>query len=154
MTVAERRVVRTMCPMNCHLTYCGMLVEIADERVVSVRGDPENPDSRGFLCVRGQAAAEIIENPRRLLVPRLRDRRTPDAWRDATWDEVLDRIAAAIRAAGPERTAVWAGHGVFVTGLGGQLSARFAHLAGAQWWNPSIVCWGLGGLGFALTGVT
>lgn len=154
MTTTERRVVRTMCPMNCHPTYCGMLVEIAGDRVVAVRGDPENPDSRGFLCVRGQAAAQIIDNPRRLLVPRLRNRRTPDAWRDATWDEVLDRIAAAIRAAGPERTAVWAGHGVFVTGLGGQLSARFAHLAGTQWWNPSIVCWGLGGLGFALTGVT
>jgi anaerobic selenocysteine-containing dehydrogenase len=140
--------------MNCHPTYCGMVVDIEDGRVTGIRGDRENPDSRGFLCVRGRAAGEIVDSPHRLLRPRLRDRRLPDAWRDAAWDEALDRVAAAIRAAGPEATAVWAGHGVFVNGLGGPLSARFAHLVGTQWWHPAIVCWGLGGLGFSLTGVT
>ena len=68
-------VVRTMCPMNCHPTLCGMLVEIEDGRVLSVKGDPDNPDSQGFLCVRGQAAKEIIGNPARLLHPLVRDRR-------------------------------------------------------------------------------
>jgi anaerobic selenocysteine-containing dehydrogenase len=153
-TSIERRTLRTMCPMNCHPTYCGMIVEIENGTVTSIRGDADNPDSRGFLCIRGQSAAEILDNPRRVLAPRWRDARTESAWQDTTWDRALDRIAAAIRAAGPAATAVWAGHGVFVTGLGGQLSARFAHMTGAQWWNPSIVCWGLGGFGFALTGVT
>ena len=37
-------VVRTMCPMNCHPTLCGMLVEVEDGRVLSVKGDPDNPD--------------------------------------------------------------------------------------------------------------
>jgi anaerobic selenocysteine-containing dehydrogenase len=150
----SRRQHRTMCPMNCHPTYCGMLVEIEDDRVVAVRGDPDNPDSRGFLCVRGRAAGGILDNPRRLLTPRVRARRHPAAWRDASWDEALDRIAAAMRAAGPGRSAVWVGHGLVVNGIGAQLSARFAHLVGAQWWRPAIVCWGLGGLGFFLTGVT
>jgi anaerobic selenocysteine-containing dehydrogenase len=131
-----------------------MEVEIEDDRVVAVRGDRENPDSRGFLCMRGRAAGEIVDNPLRVLTPRLRDRREPEAWRDASWDESLDRIAGAIRAAGPGATAVWAGHGVFVNGAMGQLTARFANLTGAQWWQPAIVCWGLGGLGFSLTGVT
>ena len=54
---------RTMCPMNCHPTLCGMLVEVEDGRVLGVRGDPDNPDSQGFLCVRGQASREIIGNP-------------------------------------------------------------------------------------------
>jgi len=150
----SRRTVRTMCPMNCHPTYCGMVVDIEDDRVVAIHGDPDNPDSRGFLCVRGRAAGEIVDNPHRLLRPRLRDQRAADAWRDASWDEALDRIAGAIHRAGPAATAVWAGHGVFVNGLGGPLSARFAHLAGTQWWRPAIVCWGLGGFGFSLTGVT
>jgi anaerobic selenocysteine-containing dehydrogenase len=35
--------VRTMCPMNCHPTYCGMLVEVEGGRVRSVHGDPDNP---------------------------------------------------------------------------------------------------------------
>jgi anaerobic selenocysteine-containing dehydrogenase len=145
---------RTMCPMNCHPTYCGMVVEIDDDRVAGVRGDRENPDSRGFLCVRGRASAEIVDNPRRLLSPRLRDRRRGEAWRDVSWDAALDRISGAFAAAGPGRSAVWLGHGLNVNAIGRPIAERFSHLVGAQWWQPAIVCWGLGGLGFALTGVT
>src|SRR5215472_8660440 len=150
----SRRSHRTMCPMNCHPTYCGMVVEIEGDHVVAVHGDRENPDSRGFLCVRGRAAGEIVDSPDRVLAPLVRERREPGAWRQTTWDEALDRVAAAIRQAGPAATALWAGHGVFVNGVGSQLAARFAHMAGAQWWRPAMVCWGLGGLGFGLTGVT
>src|SRR5215831_14715186 len=102
----SRRTHRTMCPMNCHPTFCGMTVETEDDRVMAVHGDRENPDSRGFLCLRGRAAGEIVDNPRRVLAPRVRDRRGDGAWREASWDEALDRIAGAIRAAGPEHTAV------------------------------------------------
>src|SRR4029453_9297538 len=28
----------------------------------------------------------------------------------------------------------------------------FANLYGAQWWNPTMICWGLGGFGLGLTG--
>jgi Molybdopterin oxidoreductase Fe4S4 domain len=45
-----RHQIKTMCPMNCHPTQCGMLVEVEHQRVMSIKGDPENPDSRGFLC--------------------------------------------------------------------------------------------------------
>ncbi|HEU5321924.1 MAG TPA: molybdopterin oxidoreductase family protein, partial [Methylomirabilota bacterium] len=72
--------------MNCHPTLCGMLVEVADGRVAEVRGDPDNPDSRGFLCVRGQAAREIVDSPRRLLHPQVRAARS-GAWRRVAWDE-------------------------------------------------------------------
>ena len=34
---------RTMCPMSCHPTLCGMLVEVEGNKVASVRGDPDNP---------------------------------------------------------------------------------------------------------------
>ena len=66
--------VRTMCPMNCHPTLCGMRVDIEGGKVVKVQGDPDNPDSRGFLCIRGQAAKEIYDNPARLLHPLVRER--------------------------------------------------------------------------------
>jgi anaerobic selenocysteine-containing dehydrogenase len=140
--------------MNCHPTYCGMEVTLEDDRVAGIRGDRDNPDSRGFLCVRGRAAGEIVDSPNRLLRPRVGERGRPGAWRETGWDEALDRVAAAIRTAGPDATAVWYGHGAVVNGVTAQLSLRFANLAGLQWWRPAIVCWGLGGLGFALTGVT
>ncbi|MEI7444665.1 MAG: molybdopterin-dependent oxidoreductase [Burkholderiales bacterium] len=147
---------RTMCPMNCHPTLCGMLVDVEDNSVVGVRGDPDNPDSRGFLCIRGQASREIFDNPGRLLHPLLRDRRS-DPFRQATWDEALDRIASAIAARPPHATAIWPGHGTFTTNYGtrisAQLFARFANLHGSQFLNPTMICWGLGAFGLALTGM-
>ncbi|HLZ72068.1 MAG TPA: molybdopterin-dependent oxidoreductase [Dehalococcoidia bacterium] len=156
MTAAPEtaRSVRTMCPMNCNPTYCGMIVEVEDDRVRAIHGDTENPDSHGFLCIRGQAAGEIVDNPLRLLQPRLRERREPGAWRDASWDAALERVAEAMLRAGPEAVAVWHGHGLIVNTLHRQVTQRFANMAGFQWWNPSIVCWGLGGFGLTLTGPT
>ncbi len=149
--------VRTMCPMSCHPTLCGMLVEVEDDRLLSVQGDPDNPDSRGFLCIRGQASREIIGNPARLLHPMVRARRDADAWRRATWDEALDLVAARMRAAGGPAVGTWSGHGLFANNYGTRVAShllrRFANLWGCQWWNPTMICWGLGGFGLGLTGV-
>ncbi|MEK6666783.1 MAG: molybdopterin-dependent oxidoreductase [candidate division NC10 bacterium] len=153
----KRRVMRTMCPMNCHPTLCGMLVEVEDGRLLSVTGDKENPDSQGFLCIRGQASREIIGNPRRLLHPLVRARRAGDAWREASWDEALDLIAGRMRAAGREAVGIWFGHGLFAndygTRINGQLLRRFTNFYGCQGWNPTMICWGLGAFGVGLTGV-
>ncbi len=146
--------VRTMCPMNCLPTVCGMRVDIEADRVLGIHGDPDNPESHGFLCIRGRAAQEIPDNPRRILHPRLRERRTDDGWRDVDWDQAVERVANAIRTTTPERVAVWVGHGAMTNGLGGPLASRFANQLGAQSWPPSIICWGVGGFGAWLTGVT
>jgi anaerobic selenocysteine-containing dehydrogenase len=144
---------RTMCPMNCLPTVCGMQVEVADGQVIGVHGDPANPESQGFLCIRGRAAGEIIDSPSRILRPRVRDRRNSDTWRDTTWDQALDNLAGAIRDAGAHRTAVWCGHGTLVNTVSLMMSLRFANMLGAQSWDGSIVCWGLGGFGVWLTGM-
>ena len=107
-----------MCPMNCHPTFCGMLVEVSDGRLLGVKGDPDNPDSRGFLCIRGRAAAEIPHNGLRLTLPLVRDgRRGEDRWRAVSWGEALDRIVSAIAATRRERVGFWFGHGAHVTGI-------------------------------------
>ncbi|MBV9377014.1 MAG: molybdopterin-dependent oxidoreductase, partial [Alphaproteobacteria bacterium] len=150
------RTIATMCPMNCHPTLCGMLVDVQDGELLGVRGDNDNPDSQGFLCVRGQASRQIIGNPKRLLKPLIREHRDDDAWRAASWDEALDLIAGRIAAAGREATALWSGHGNLANNyglsIGGQLLTRFANLYGCQYWSPAMICWGLGGFGLGLTG--
>jgi len=37
MTTGNTNVVRTMCPMNCHPTFCGMFVDVEGGRVKTVR---------------------------------------------------------------------------------------------------------------------
>ena len=154
--MTETQTFRTMCPMNCHPTLCGMKVTVAPEGGVTIAGDEENPDSRGNLCMRGKAAHEIVGNPARLLTPRIRVARGSDEWREATWDEALDLIADRMRAAGREAVGFWQGHGNAANDYGvgvkrGQIE-RFANLYGCQHWNPAMICWGLGGFGLGLTG--
>lgn len=134
-----------------------MQVTLRGDNVVGVTGDPENPDSRGFLCLRGRSAPEIIGNPRRLLYPQVRNERGSDRWTSISWAEAIDRIEDKLQAIAPEEFGIWLGHGDSATNygtrLGGLLSRRFAHLYGAQWWHPAMICWGLGGFGLGLTGV-
>jgi len=156
MATGPTGVFRTMCPMNCHPTLCGMRVEVDDGHLVSVKGDPDNPDSRGFLCIRGQASREIIDNPRRLLHPLVRAGRGDTSWRETSWDEALDLIALHMRAAGPRAVGTWSGHGLaannYGTRIAGHLLRRFVNLYGCQSWSGSMICWGLGGYGLGLTG--
>ena len=99
--------------------------------MLGVSGDTDNPDSQGFLCMRGQASREIIDNPHRLLRPLVRSRRGSGDWRQASWDEALDRIAERMRAAGGRRSAIWSGHGFSATNYGTRvihLVRRFTNL--------------------------
>lgn len=154
MTEQASKIVRTMCPMNCHPTLCGMLAEVRDGALVDVTGDKDNPDSQGFLCIRGQASREIIGNPSRLLYPLIRDRRDQE-FRRATWGEAFERIVEGMR--DPAAVGIWPGHGIFTSNYGtrinAQLLARFANFHGSQFWNPAMICWGLGAFGLGLTGM-
>lgn len=151
-----RQTIQTMCPMNCHPTLCGMKVEVEDGKLLSISGDEDNPDSRGFLCMRGNAAHEIVGNPARLDRPLMRTKRGSEDWQSVSWDDALDLIADKMRAAGREAVGLWQGHGNAVNDYGvgvkrGQME-RFANLYGCQHWNPAMICWGLGGFGIGLTG--
>ncbi|NJN18603.1 MAG: molybdopterin-dependent oxidoreductase, partial [Oscillochloris sp.] len=131
-----------------------MRVTVADGRVAAVDGDPENPDSRGFLCVRGRAAVEIRDNPNRLHTPLRRvGPRGTNAWEAISWDSAMSEIAARIATVPRDRSGIWFGHGSGVNGANRPLLMRFGHLSGMQVWNPAMVCWALGGYGLGLTGV-
>jgi anaerobic selenocysteine-containing dehydrogenase len=62
-----------------------------------------------------------------------------------------------MRAAGREAVGTWVGHGLFTnnygTRVGSHLVRRFSNLYGCQWWNPTMICWGLGAFGLGLTGI-
>jgi anaerobic selenocysteine-containing dehydrogenase len=118
-TTPGLRVVRTMCPMNCHPTLCGMLVE--GRTAVWPAGDPDNPDSQGFSCQRGQASREIIGNPHRLLHPLVR-RAGADAWRQATWDRRSTSSPRGMRR-GRRGGRSLTGHGLAATNYGTRISA-------------------------------
>jgi anaerobic selenocysteine-containing dehydrogenase len=142
--------------MNCHPTLCGMSVTTVDGKFASIEGDATNPDSKGFLCMRGKSAHQIVDNERRLLKPLTREQRGSDDWSETSWDAALDVIAEHMKRVGPQAVGFWQGHGNFANdyafGLKRSQMDRFANLYGCQYWNPAMICWGMGGFGLGLTG--
>src|SRR5712692_9349124 len=101
-----------------------------------------------------QATSEIFDNHLRLRQPLRRSgARGSGSWESIGWDDALDQIADAMRAAGRERVAIWPGHGANVNTISRQLANRFANVYGCQWWQPSIIFWALGAYGLAITGL-
>ncbi|WP_377323353.1 molybdopterin-dependent oxidoreductase [Pimelobacter simplex] len=98
----------------CEAT-CGLLLTIeptADgERVSGVRGNPDDPLSRGHICPKGVAIGDVHADPDRLRRP---VRRVGDTWVELGWDEALDlvadRLAATVNEHGEDALAIYLGN--------------------------------------------
>ncbi len=76
-------------------TGCGVMVGIKDNKVVTVKGDPNNHNA-GFLCLKGALMPPIVYSKQRVTKPYIRKggRLEP-----ASWDEAMDLVAAKFKAA-------------------------------------------------------
>jgi len=106
--------VATHCPY-CAL-QCGMTVTAGAEGTGgAVIGARDFPTNRGGMCQKGWTSAELLTSPGRLTTPLARDHRD-EPLRPVSWDDALDRIAAAIRATqrshGPDAVGVFGGGGL------------------------------------------
>lgn len=94
--------VHTTCNRDCP-DACGLIATVEDGRVTRLRGDPEHPVTRGFLCHRTGEYLHTQYSPDRILTPLIR---RDGVLTPATWDEAIELIASrmqAIRAeSGPE----------------------------------------------------
>ncbi|MCA9650799.1 MAG: molybdopterin-dependent oxidoreductase [Myxococcales bacterium] len=90
----QRRSHRRTCSL-CE-AMCGLVLEVEGERVVSVRGDEDDPRSRGYLCPKGPALAGLHADPDRLRSPL---RRTASGWEPVGWEEALDEAAERLHEA-------------------------------------------------------
>ncbi len=78
----------------CEAT-CGILVTVDEGRVTRIVGDPDDPFSRGHICPKAAALADLQHDPDRLTHP---VRRTATGWERVSWDEALDEAAGRIHA--------------------------------------------------------
>ncbi|TCT03268.1 molybdopterin-dependent oxidoreductase [Aquabacter spiritensis] len=98
------------CPHDCPST-CALEVEVgADGRIGRVRGAADNSYTAGVICAKVARYAERAHHPDRLTQPLVRTGpKGSGQFAPISWDDALDRIAAAFDAAarrhGPE--SVW-----------------------------------------------
>lgn len=80
---------------TCNLceAVCGIEVEHADGKVLSIRGDKQDPFSRGHICPKALALKEVYEDEKRLKLP---VKRFGDEFKEISWDEAFDEIAQKI----------------------------------------------------------
>jgi formate dehydrogenase major subunit len=92
---------RSTCPY-CAVS-CGVIIHTLGDRaknvtghVVHVEGDPDHPINRGTLCPKGSTLRDDINNPNRLLKPKVR-RPGSDHWEEISWDDAIAKIARHIK---------------------------------------------------------
>lgn len=104
----EDESVDTLCP------YCGVgcqtTVHVKDNKILYVDGR-DGPANENRLCVKGRFGFDYIHHPDRLTKPLIRRDDAPKAWdmqlkpanwkdvfREATWEEALDKAAGGLKA--------------------------------------------------------
>jgi anaerobic selenocysteine-containing dehydrogenase len=108
----------------CHV-FCGVEVDVEDGRILSVRGDPDNPVTRGYTCQKGRAETERIHHPDRLLASlRRTDAGLVETDNDQALDEIASRLRKIIDEHGPDSVAVYVGCGGHRTSAGGPWFVR------------------------------
>jgi anaerobic selenocysteine-containing dehydrogenase len=98
---------------SCHLceASCGVRITVDADRIVDLRGDEQDPFSKGYVCPKVMGLVDIHEDPDRLTTP---IRRRGDDWEPIGWDQAFDLVAERLRAVrrehGPDSIAVYQGN--------------------------------------------
>jgi anaerobic selenocysteine-containing dehydrogenase len=82
---------------TCHIceANCGIIVTAQGREILSIKGDPANALSRGHICPKAIAIADLQNDPDRLRRP---VKRIGDDWQDIGWDQAFSEIGERTRA--------------------------------------------------------
>ncbi|MET9338613.1 molybdopterin-dependent oxidoreductase [Nonomuraea sp. NPDC003804] len=121
--------VHRTCPL-CE-AVCGLTLTLDDSgHVTSVKGDKDDPFSKGFICPKGASLGRLDEDPDRLRAPLVRD---GDQWREVTWEAAFDTVARAFAAVRDRRSvAVYLGNPAAHTMAGALYGAPLIRALGTR----------------------
>jgi len=117
------QIVKTSCGLCT--ARCGLNVHVSKGKVIKIEGMPEHPISHGYICPKGETAADLEYSPDRLKYPMKREN---GSWKRIPWDEALDIIAAKLKEIeadyGAESLVVFIGGPIFLDGVPSQMMLR------------------------------
>jgi anaerobic selenocysteine-containing dehydrogenase len=144
----------SVCALDCP-DCCSLLIDIDEGTGSRLRGNPEHPVTRGFLCGKVARYLDREYSPDRLLYPQKRaGAKGEGKFERISWDEALDTIAARLRDIveeyGPEAILPYSYAGTMGLLNGGGMDRRFFHRLGASQLDRTI-CSAAGGAGLSAT---
>ena len=105
--------VHTYC-RNCP-SSCGMVMEVEDNKIIAMKGDRENPLSKGYFCVKGKNAVAFHNGAEERLTNSLK-RHANDEFAaidvEIAMDEIAAKLSELITQYGPNCVAIYHGSGV------------------------------------------
>lgn len=98
-----------ICPV-CEAT-CGLKLTVEDGKITDIRGDKDDPFSRGYMCPKGVALRDLHEDPDRLRTPLIKEdgKHRPATWEEA-WAKIAENVPAIRDAYGPDSIAIYTGN--------------------------------------------
>lgn len=144
----------SVCPLDCPDT-CSLMVEVADDRLINVKGSHANPFTNGVICKKvARSYAEFVHGKRRLTHPLRRvGRRGTGQFERISWDEALDRVfdgfSKAIASHGPQSVMPFNYAGPHGELAGGSMDRRFFHSMGATLLDRGPLCGAVRGTAYA-----
>src|SRR5687767_5203 len=80
----------------CNLceAICGIEITVGADQRLDIRGDKDDPLSRGYICPKAVALQDLHYDQDRLKYP---VRRTPQGWQRLEWDQAFDEIARKLK---------------------------------------------------------
>ncbi|MEL6923974.1 MAG: molybdopterin-dependent oxidoreductase, partial [Bacteroidota bacterium] len=81
---------------TCNLceAMCGLVIEHEEKNIISIRGDKDDPFSKGHICPKAVALKDVYEDPDRLRYPM---KRTGDQWQRISWEEAISAAVEGIQ---------------------------------------------------------
>lgn len=144
----------SVCALDCPDT-CSLLVNVENGTASKLRGNPDHPVTRGFLCGKVAQYLEREYSPQRLLYPQKRvGKKGEGRFERISWDEALDTITKNLTAIaqefGPESVLPYSYAGTMGLLNGSGMDRRFFHRLGASRLDRTI-CSAAGGAGLMAT---
>ena len=131
------KTLRTFCRF-CHAS-CAMLVDVEDDKVKAVRGDPENPLFGGYTCVKGRQMPDMHNLPERIVRPLVRrDGQFVETTTAQALSDIAAQIKAIVAAHGPHAIALYCGTNAFQNSAILGTSFALAEAIGTRNWYTSV----------------
>ena len=111
LRIKDAKSVPSICPF-CSVG-CATLIQVKNDRIVNIEGDPRSPHNEGCLCPKGAAIYQLHKNPNRATTV-LHRKPGATSWDEVELDWAMDRVAELVKKTRDETFAERLGNGTVV----------------------------------------